>query len=230
MPGGTVAFSLAPCVEAKGRAFSDGTVLYAIWNPTWTMQKSFAWKSSNSDSLRQSFHVPPGAYTYEVYATVGIDPNVVACSAHYFAAVLPNTRRNIVETMSSGVSDPIPLTYVYGTVPEGAHVDVVKFNGLPKCGDARTSMPSKQIKVERDNVGYYASVEYPYNVQIPPREAALGITVRWPGNPDGREILVTAPLPENVVAITPNAIRLDVTSELMEKMAKAPPTTLICLP
>jgi hypothetical protein len=230
MLGGTVAFSLAPCIEAKGRVFSDGTVLYSIWNPTWTMQKSFAWKSSDSGSLHQSFHVPPGAYTYEVYATAGTDPNAIACSAHYFVAVLPNTERRVVSSMSSGVSDPIPLTYVYGTLPKGAHVDVVEFNGFPKCGGGRTSMPSRQIEVERDDVGYYASVEYPYTVQSPPAEAALGIIIRLPGDLDGREILATARLPENIVALTPNAIRLDVTPETLVRIVKASPSTLICLP
>jgi hypothetical protein len=229
MRSGTVSFSLEPCVEAKGRLFSHGTVLYSIWNHTWTMRKSFAWKSSDSGSLHQKFNVPPGAYTYEVYATAGTDPNAIACSAHYFVAVLPNTQHKVVSTMSSGVSDPIPLTYVYGTLPKGAHVDVLEFDGIPTCGDAIASMPSKPIKVERDDAGYYASVEYPYAVQIPPREAALGIFVRSPGNPEGREILLTAPLPENIVAITPNAVRFDVTSEVMEKLAKASPSTLACL-
>ncbi|HTV91253.1 MAG TPA: hypothetical protein VMG98_00905 [Verrucomicrobiae bacterium] len=229
MPGGTVEFSLAPCVEAKGRVFSDGTVLYSIWNAKWTMQKSFAWNSSDSSPLHQSFRVPPGAYTYEVSATVGTDSSALACTAHYFVAVLPNTQRKIADTMAEGVSDPIPLTYIYGTLPEGAQVVVVKFNGFPKCGDALASMPSKRIEVERDNVGYYAGVPYPATAESPSGKAAVGIIIRSPGNSESRGILVTALLPENVVALTPNAVRLDITSETMAKMAMRPSSTLFCL-
>ena len=101
------------------------------------------------------------------------------------------------------------------------------------CGSDLRSLTTHSIRIDYDNVGYYAA-DYTYAdksslVSPAAREnVVFGIKVQRP-NEEPRVIRVVANYPLSAIASTPTAVRVDLTPKILDAAFDHPPNALLCL-
>jgi len=231
-PDATVVISTKPCTFQTKHSFIGAKLQYWLSSVDgFKLSKEVTWNSDDKRQLRWTVQIPPGVYSYDVNGIVNSAD--LPCMSPGFFAVLPGSLKRINAPMAGGIIDPTVPLFIYGMEPPDIHAMIVRFDGHPNCGSELGSLATHPIKIDYDNVGYYAA-DYTYAdesslVSPAAREnVVLGIQVQRP-NEEPRMIHIVASYPSSTIASPPTAVRVDLTPKMLEAAFDDPPNALLCL-
>ena len=231
-PDATVIISTNPCSFQTKHSFIGAKLQYWLSSVDgFRLSKEVTWNSDDKRQLRWPVQIPPGVYSYNVTGIVNSAD--FPCMSPGFFAVLPGSLRHINAPMAGGIYDLVVPLFIYGTEPPDAHAVIARFDGRPNCGSELSSLATHSIKINYDNVGYYAADDTYADksdlVSPAAREnVVFGITVQRP-NEEPRVIRVVANYPLSVIASPPTAVRVDLTPKMLDAAFDHPPNALLCL-
>ena len=158
----------------------------------------------------------------------GAVPFDVMCSMYYYVAVLPGRSQTIAVTTLEGLGDPIPTLMIYGTLPPGITVSVVRYDTALACGAALSGVPAHPFnRIKDEQQAYYASDDR-FSGQENHANQVFGLQITDPAR-GSRTIRIVADYPAEFVGSPPTDRRMDVTDDLAIAAFKSPPDTLLCL-